>query len=136
MSPIAHTPSSHTVARSLSLLAFAFLTAHAQAQSNISDARQQPAAIGVSPSTAADANDRTVPRADTGTVVRTGPTPGERVNNATSSAADATRNSMGKASGANSNAVSVTPDSSRDMSSQSGNTENSRNTRRPRSDRG
>jgi len=86
MSPTAHTHSSHTVFRSLSLLAFALLTAHAQAQANSPDARQQPAAIGVSPSTAADANERAVPRADTGTVVRTGPTPGDRVNNAASSA--------------------------------------------------
>lgn len=136
MSPIAHTPSSHSVFRSLSLLAFALLTAHAQAQSNGSDPRQQPAAIGVVPSTAVDANERAVPRADTGTVVRTGPTPGERVNNATSSAADATRNGMGNGSGANRDAVSGTPDSSRDMSSQTGSTETSRNTRRPRADRG
>ena len=137
MSPTAHTRSSNTVVRSLTLFAFALLTANAQAQSNRSDAQQQPAAIGVSPSTAVDAKERAVPRADTGTVVRTGPTPGERVNNATSSAADATRNGMdNNASSANRDAVSVTPDASRDMSSQSGSTDNSRTTRRARSDRG
>ena len=136
MSPIHHSRSSHTVFRLLSLLAFVSLTAHAQAQLNSSDARGQPAAIGVSPSTASDANDRAVPRADTGTVVRTGPTAGERVNNATGTAADATRNGMRNAPGATRDAVSSSPDATRDVNSQSSSIDNGKNAHRPRADRG
>lgn len=49
---------------------------------------QPPAAIGVSPQTAQEATQKAIPRSDTGTVVRTAPSPAERtgaaVDNATS----------------------------------------------------
>ena len=37
-----------------------------------------PAAVGVSPQTAAEANQKAVPRSDTGTVVRTSPSPADK----------------------------------------------------------
>ncbi len=43
-----------------------------------------PANVGVSPSTAADAQQQAVPRSDVGTVVRTGPSAADRARAATS----------------------------------------------------
>lgn len=136
MPRITYTSSNRSVLGSLSLLVFASLAAQAQAQTTNPDARQPPAAISTSPQAAAEANDRAVPRADTGTVVRTGPTAGERVNEGVGSAADATRNGMRNGAGATRDAVSSPPDASRDYDGQNGTMDRSRNTPRPRADRG
>jgi hypothetical protein len=50
-----------------------------------------PAAVGVSPGTAADAASKAVPRSDTGTLVRTAPNPSDRA----AAAVDGTRAGMG-----------------------------------------
>ena len=52
---------------------FAAVAASASAQSNMPSAASAPAAVGVTPQAAAEANARAVPRSDTATVVRTGP---------------------------------------------------------------
>lgn len=51
---------------------------------------QPPAAIGVSPQTAAEANQKAVPRSDTGTVVRTAPSAAERARSAVENRATST----------------------------------------------
>lgn len=43
-----------------------------------------PTNVGVNPATAAEANDRAVPKNDVGTVVRTGPSAADKVRDATS----------------------------------------------------
>ncbi len=55
---------------------------------------QSPAAVGVSPQTAAEANRQAVPRSDTATVVRTGPDAVDSARTA-ASAAGATASNMG-----------------------------------------
>jgi hypothetical protein len=72
-----------------SLLAAAAVGVHAQTGTPPASAGGQPAAVGVTPQTAADANQRAVPRSDVGTVVRTAP-----------SAADRTRDAAGNAGAA------------------------------------
>jgi hypothetical protein len=69
--------------------ALAWVAVSAGAQTATAPAPSQPpTAIGVSPQTAAEANQKAIPRSDTGTVVRTAPSPAERtgaaVENATS----------------------------------------------------
>lgn len=53
---------------------------------------QTPAAIGVSPQTAAEANRQAVPRSDTATVVRTGPDAVDSARTAASAAGSAASN--------------------------------------------
>lgn len=65
----------------------ALACAGVSAQNTTTDAR--PAGVGVAPSTAAAAQEKAVPRADTGTVVRTGPTAVERAKQASSSVKEA-----------------------------------------------
>ena len=67
-------------------IAIAAVAATAQPATNAA-----PANVGVSQSTAAEAASKAVPRSDTGTLVRTGPTAGDRAG----TAVDRTRSSMG-----------------------------------------
>ncbi|MGN7876755.1 hypothetical protein ACTJKJ_24640 [Roseateles sp. 22389] len=63
--------------------------ASAQAQQAASNAASQPSTIGVTPETAKAANVQAVPRSDTATVVRTGPTVTDKASQMKSSANDA-----------------------------------------------
>ena len=142
--------------KTMRVVAFATFTAltcaaQAQAPANTLPAapNQQPTAIGVTPSTGADANQKAVPRSDTGTVVRTGPTAGDRAKEAGTAAADATRSAASSAARATRNAadnvgnatrpaVRNTDNAAGDASGtagMAGTTGTTGNTRRARSDR-
>lgn len=67
------------------LLGFAALGAQAQT-GTAAPAGGQPSSVGVSPQTAAEANQRAVPRSDVGTVVRTAPSATDRARDAAGNA--------------------------------------------------
>jgi len=73
---------------SVAVVTAAAMSAHAQPAAN-----GAPAALGVSPNTAADAASKAVPRSDTGTLVRTAPNAADRAG----AAADNTRAAAGTA---------------------------------------
>ena len=60
---------------------------------------QTPAAVGVTPQTATDANRQAVPRSDTGTVVRTGPNAVDSARTAASGTVGSGNNSTGTVTG-------------------------------------
>ena len=78
-----------TVVAAASFGAFAQTTGGTAAPTN---PNAQPAAVGTTPSTAAEAQQRAVPRSDTGTVVRTGPGPADAARNAAANTRAATSN--------------------------------------------
>ena len=63
-----------------------------------------PTGVAVTPQTAAEAQQNAVPRNDTGTVVRTGPTAAERSRDAANAGTDAARAAVGGSTPAVSNA--------------------------------
>jgi hypothetical protein len=65
-----------------SLLALAAAGASAQTGTAPTPPGGQPASVGVTPQTAAEANQRAVPRSDVGTVVRTAPSAADRTRDA------------------------------------------------------
>lgn len=76
-----------------SLLALGVLGAGAaSAQTATNPANPAPATVGVTNQTAAEANQRAVPRSDTGTLVRTGPDAADTTRNATRQATTAAGN--------------------------------------------
>lgn len=78
----------HNLVKAAAATAFAIATIAAHAQPANTGT---PANVGVSQGTAAEAASKAVPRADTGTLVRTGPDAGNRAG----AAADSARSTMG-----------------------------------------
>ena len=83
---------------------------------------QTPAAVGVTPQTATDANRQAVPRSDTGTVVRTGPNAVDSARTAASGTVGSGNNSTGTGSGIGSGAGTGTSSGSTSGSSSGTNT--------------
>jgi len=73
-----------------SLLALAAAGASAQTGTAPTPPGGQPASVGVTPQTAAEANQRAVPRSDVGTVVRTAPSAADRTRDAAGNVGAAT----------------------------------------------